>query len=81
VPKPSLPAGAAQDADAGKTVVIEQHNVDLDALLQRLTIPGANHQVRAVSDQHVNFTSGSAILYASPPQSRSPCMSIHTPCD
>src|SRR5580658_1787873 len=48
-------APATQAADAGKTVIIQQNNVELVAFLNRRDDFLRHHQIRSVADHHVHF--------------------------
>src|SRR5690606_23356520 len=44
-----------QPADTGETVIVDQHDGNLDSLLYRRDDFRVHHQVRTVADHHVNF--------------------------
>ncbi len=51
-------AGAAEAADAGEAVIVEKHDVDFEAFLERGDDFLRHHQVGAVADEHVHFARG-----------------------
>ncbi len=73
---------AAEAADAGESVIVEQDDIEFAAFLHRGDDFLRHHQVRPVADQHVDFAVRDApFLRPGHRRFRSPCRSSRTPCD
>src|SRR6266852_4041114 len=54
--KPTAATSPTQAADTGEPVIVEQHNVEFHFFLERRDDLLRHHEIRAISDQDIDFT-------------------------